>query len=63
MRMWVILFVYTSVLYWRCHTSVGKLKIIMYGAVYIKLFKEQKTDNCKNIRIYFNKGLQQFGKS
>ena len=26
----------------------------------IKLHKEQKAGNCKNICIYFNKGLQQF---
>ena len=27
---------------------------------YNKLFKEQKPGNCKNICIYFDKGLQQF---
>ena len=54
---------YASVLQWRCqtcHTYVEKLKIFMYGEVYIKLLKEQKTGNCKNICIYFDRGLQQF---
>jgi hypothetical protein len=27
---------------------------------YIKLLKDQKTGNCKNIFTYFDKGLQQF---
>jgi len=31
----------------------------MHGKVYIKLLKEQKTGNDKNICRYFDKGLQQ----
>ena len=39
---------------------LGKLNIFIHGKVYIKLIKEQKAGNCKNICIYFDKGLQQF---
>jgi hypothetical protein len=34
----------------------------MCGEVYIKLLKQQKNDNCKNICIYFDQGFQQFKK-
>ena len=37
-----------------------EFKIFMHGEVDIKLLKEQKTSNCKNICIYFDKWLQQF---
>jgi hypothetical protein len=37
-----------------------KLEIFMHREVYIKLLKKQKTGNCKNICIYFDKGLQRF---
>jgi len=35
---------------------VDKLTISVYGEVCIKLFKEPKTGNCKNVFIYFDKG-------
>ena len=38
------------------HTFVEKLKIFIHGEVYIKLFKEQKPGNWKNICIYFERG-------
>ena len=36
------------------------LQWLSYMEVYIKLLKEQKTGNCKNIFMYFDKRLQQF---
>jgi len=37
-----------------------KMKNFMHREAYIKLLKEQTTGNCKNICIYFDKGLKLF---
>ena len=41
-----------------CLNNQISLKRLQYED--IKLRKQQKTGNCKNICIYFNKGVQQF---